>query len=105
MPYMKKVNGKSVRNYRVEYDKYHSRPEQIKNRTQRTTARRQAEADGLVSKGDGQDVDHRQALSRGGSNSKSNQRVVDSSANRSFRRNPDGSMKSQTSTRERSRRK
>ena len=89
MPYM--TNGK--RDYKKEYEKYHGRADQIKNRSKRTTARRQANADGRTSKGDGKDLDHKQALSKGGSNAKSNLRVVSQSRNRSFARNKDGSMK------------
>jgi len=96
MPYM--TNGK--RDYKKEYAKYHSRDEQIKNRTARTTARRQSNAAGTTSKGDGKDLDHRTPLSKGGSTAKSNLRVVSASSNRSFSRNSDGSMKSQTSKRE-----
>lgn len=96
MPYM--TNGK--RDYKKEYAKYHSRPEQIKNRTERTTTRRQANAAGVTSKGDGKDIDHKTPLSKGGSNAKSNLRVVDKSVNRSFSRNADGSVRSQTSKRE-----
>jgi len=92
------TNGK--RDYKKEYAKYHSRDEQIKNRTARTTARRQANAAGTTSKGDGKDLDHRRPLSKGGSTGKSNLRVVSASSNRSFSRNSDGSMKSQTSKRE-----
>ena len=94
MPYMKKdKNGKSVRDYRREYDLYHSRPDQIANRSKRVTARREMEKAGKVSKGDGMDVDHKRALSKGGSNSTNNLRVRTDSANRSFQRNADGSMK------------
>lgn len=57
--------------------------------------------EGLVHKGDGKDVDHKRPLSKGGTNSRSNLRVVDSSSNRSFSRNADGSLKSQRSKRER----
>ena len=89
MPYQK--NGK--RDYKTEYEKYHSRPDQIKNRSKRTTARRQANADGRTSKGDGKDLDHKRPLSKGGSNTKSNTRVVSKRTNRSFKRNKDGSMK------------
>ena len=96
MPYM--TNGK--RNYRKEYEKYHSKPEQIQNRSDRTTARRQANADGTTHKGDGKDIDHIKPLSKGGSTSKANQRVVSASSNRSFSRNANGSVKSQTSKRE-----
>jgi hypothetical protein len=57
---------------------------------------------GLVKKGDGKDVDHKTPLSKGGGNNKGNLRVVSASENRSFSRNRDGSLKSQTSKRERS---
>lgn len=84
-----------------EYDLYHAKPEQRKNRSARTTARNQSNAEGRTHKGDGKDLDHKRPLSRGGSNSRSNTRVVDRSINRSFSRNADGSLKSQTSKRER----
>lgn len=93
------LDGK--RNYRKEYDSYQGKPEQIKARSERTTARRAANAAGTTHKGDGNDLDHIKPLSKGGSNAKSNQRVVSASTNRSFSRNSDGSMKSQTSKRER----
>jgi 5-methylcytosine-specific restriction endonuclease McrA len=56
---------------------------------------------GLAHKGDGKDVDHKTPLSKGGTNSEKNLRVVNRSKNRSFSRNKDGSLKSQTSKRER----
>jgi len=96
MPYQR--NGK--RNYKKEYALYHSTPEQRANRSERTVARNQANADGRTSKGDGKDLDHRVPLSKGGSSAKSNLRVVSKSANRSFSRNKDGSMKSQKSKKE-----
>lgn len=97
MPYMS--GGK--RNYKKEYEAYHSRPEQIKNRSERTTLRREANSKGITSKGDGKDLDHKKPLSKGGSNSLANARVTSKSENRSFSRNKDGSLKSQTSRRER----
>lgn len=97
MPYMK--NGK--RDYKRENELYNSRPEQIKARSERTTARRQANAAGITHKGDGKDIDHIKPLSKGGSNDRSNMRVVSEAKNRSFSRNSDGSLKSQTSKRER----
>ncbi len=97
MPYMK--NGK--RDYKREVAEYTSRPEVVKKRTQQNAARREAEKAGLVRKGDGKDVDHKNPLSKGGGNEKSNLRVVPASENRSFSRNKDGSLKSQTSRRER----
>jgi len=89
------------RDYKREYQKYHSSPEQIKNRSERTTLRREANSKGITSKGDGKDLDHKKPLSKGGSNSLSNARVTSKSENRSFSRNKDGSLKSQTSRRER----
>ena len=88
-------NGK--RDYKTEYAKYHSKPEQRANRSERTIARNESNASGRTSKGDGKDLDHIKPLSKGGSSAKSNTRVVSKSANRSFARNKDGSMKSQKS--------
>lgn len=90
MPYM--TNGK--RDYKKENEKYNSRPEQIKKRSERTVTRRQANASGETHKGDGKDIDHIKPLSKGGANTKANERVVPKSVNRSFSRNSDGSMKS-----------
>lgn len=59
------------------------------------------EREGLVKKGDGKQVDHIKPLSKGGSNDRSNMRVVPASQNESFSRNKDGSLKNQTSKRER----
>lgn len=97
MPYMK--DGK--RDYKLEYLLYHSRPEQRKNRSERTIARNASNASGRTRKGDDKDLDHIQPLSRGGSNRPSNTRVVSAGTNRSFERNPDGSLKNQESKRER----
>ena len=97
MPYMK--DGK--RDYKREYAKYHASPEQRANRSERTVARNKANAEGITRKGDGKDLDHKKPLSKGGTSSRSNLRAVSASSNRSFSRNPDGSMKSQTSKRER----
>lgn len=103
MPYMRKdpKTGKSVRDYRREYDLYASRPEQRHARSERTIARRASNEAGITHKGDGKDIDHIKPLSKGGSNARSNQRVVSEHANRSFSRNADGSLKSQTSKSER----
>lgn len=105
MPFMKKdpKTGKSVRDYKRENELYNSKPDQIKKRSKRTVARRKANADGLTHKGDNTNLDHIKPLSKGGSNSKSNLRVVSESKNKSFSRNKDGSLKSQTSKRERKR--
>jgi hypothetical protein len=85
--------GKSVRDYKREVELYTSKPEVVKKREEQNAARRMFEKEGIVHKGDGKDVDHKRALSKGGSNDKSNLRAVPSSQNRSFSRNSDGSMK------------
>ena len=70
------------RDYRKEYDNYHSRPEQIANRAKRNKARAIARAAGKVRKRDGKEVDHIKPLSKGGSNGPKNTRVVKRSTNR-----------------------
>jgi hypothetical protein len=87
MPYM--TNGK--RDYKKEVAKYTSRPAVIKKRVMQNKARRIMEKAGKVHKGDGKDVDHKQMLSHGGGNARSNLRVRTAHENRSFSRRPDGS--------------
>ena len=91
------------RDYKREYEKYHGSAEQRANRSKRTIARNKTNAEGITRKGDGLDLDHRNPLSKGGSNGRSNLRVVSRSSNRSFARNADGSLKSQVSKREKKR--
>lgn len=55
--------------------------------------RRAMEKKGAVHLNDGKDVDHTKPLSKGGANTLSNARVRSPGANRSFPRNPDGSMR------------
>jgi len=93
--------GKSVRDYKREVKEYTSKPEVVKKRTEQNRARREMEREGLVKKGDGKAVDHKVPLSKGGTGDRRNLRVVPASQNNSFSRNKDGSMKSQTSRRER----
>lgn len=83
----------ATRNYRAEYDNYHSRPEQIANRGKRNAARRKLEEKGIVRKGDGMDVDHRTPIAKGGGNGTSNLRAVPKSQNRSFARTKTARMK------------
>jgi len=87
------------RNYKQEYANYQGQPAQIANRAKRNAARSEMEKKGVVSKGDGKDVGHTKALSKGGTNHASNLRVESVNGNRSFARNRDGSMKSEKSKR------
>jgi hypothetical protein len=72
-----------ARDYRHEYDAYQGKPEQVKNRAKRNTARAEMEKAGRVSKGDGKDVDHIKRLATGGTTTPSNLRVQSKSKNRS----------------------
>lgn len=83
----------SDRDYRNEYLTYQGTEKQKRNRAKRNAARAKLMKAGRVSKGDGMDVDHKQALSKGGGNSAKNLRVQTKSNNRSFPRNSDKSMK------------
>ena len=47
------------RDYKKEYRDYHGKPEQIKRRSARGKSRRIMEKAGLVKKGDGKDVHHK----------------------------------------------
>jgi hypothetical protein len=82
-----------MRNYKQEYANYDGTEAVKKKRAQRNKARRMLEATGAVKKGDGKDVDHKKPLSKGGTTVISNLRAKPAAANRSFKRNPDGSMK------------
>lgn len=97
---MKKVNGKSVRDYKREdqWDANHAG--RAADREERHKARAITDKAGQTHKGDGKDVDHKVALSKGGKTTKSNLQVVSAGSNRSFARNADSSMKSQTSKKE-----
>jgi hypothetical protein len=75
-----------MRNYRKEYENYHSKPKQKKNRAKRNAARAEMEREGRVRKGDGKDVAHKKPLAKGGSNKRSNLKVASKSKNRSFPR-------------------
>lgn len=88
-----------ARNYKKEYENYQGKPSQIKKRAKRNAARRKLEKEGRVRKGDGKDVGHKRALSRGGSNSRSNLQVQSRTSNRSFSRTRRGAMKSERSRR------
>ena len=86
-----------ARNYKQEYERYQGTPEQIHNRSLRNKARRAAVKAGQAKKGDGKDVGHILALSKGGSNSAGNTRMQSRPSNRAFARNADGSIKAERS--------
>ena len=89
MPYANKKD----RNYANEYANYDGTPAVKKRRAQRNKARRMLEAEGVVSKGDGKDVDHVKPLTKGGTTARSNLKAVPASKNRSYKRNKDHSVK------------
>jgi 5-methylcytosine-specific restriction endonuclease McrA len=66
------------RDYAKEYREYQGTPQQLRNQSTRHKARRKM---GLKT-GDPREVDHRVPLSKGGSNARSNLRVVSRRANR-----------------------
>ena len=74
-----------ARDYGKEYRDYHSKPEQKKNRAMRNAARRKMVKAGKAHKGDGKDVAHVKALSKGGSN-KDGYFVEDRKKNQSYAR-------------------
>jgi hypothetical protein len=84
MPYVNKP-----RPYKKEYEQQQDRGE-LPNRMERQRARRKLDAKGVDRTG--KDVAHVKALSKGGSNS-DGVKLQAPSKNRSFRRNPDSSMK------------
>lgn len=95
MPYVNKP-----RPYKKEYEQYQGTEEQKKNRAMRNAARRKAVQDGEAKKGDGKDVHHTKALSKGGTN-KGKLTVISAAKNRSFARDAKNKLVSETSPRER----
>lgn len=83
------------RDYKQEYATSRTRKEQgtgsDSDGAKRQRVRRMALNLGMVKPG--QDLDHKKPLSKGGSNALSNVRATTPSANRSFPRKSDGSMK------------
>ena len=101
MPYVNKP-----RPYKREYQLQKARDEH-ENRMERQRARREMDKNGKDANGngkadarEGKDIAHRKALSKGGSN-KDGVSVVSPSKNRSFKRNSQRKLVSETSTRER----
>lgn len=79
------------RDYAKEYREYHGTSEQKKRRAQRNAARREAEKEGKVRKGDGKEVDHLGSNRKGPLNNK-RVKVVSRKANRKRQPKRDGSQ-------------
>ncbi len=99
MPFQK--NG--VRQYKRELEWEHKhKKSRVKDRSQRNAARSAvAKKKGVDPKSLNGDVGHKKAISKGGANGLANLFVQNPSKNQSFARNKDGSMRSETSKRER----
>lgn len=79
---------RTAKGRRHDYNKFQSSVEAKKDRAARNKARRQAIREGRVKQGDRtHEVDHIKGLGEGGSNSKSNTRVVSRTFNRSRKQN------------------
>lgn len=97
MPYVNKP-----RPYKKEWQQQKARDEKDERAT-RERARYHMDKSGTDKNGngkadarEGKDIDHIKPLSKGGTNSKSNLRLRSVSANRSFSRNADGSVRKNT---------
>jgi len=97
MPYVNKP-----RPYKKEWEQQQARDEK-KSRATRERARYYMDKkgadknnNGKADAREGKDIDHKRPISKGGTNSKSNIRIVSASNNRSFKRNSDSSVKKNT---------
>ena len=91
MPSSKNYKRDMAQEYATQKARGESGTGSNSDNAKRHRARRMMEAKGLVKPG--QYVDHKKPLSKGGSNTAGNLRATSPSKNRSFKRNPDGSMK------------
>lgn len=94
-------NGR--RDYQAEkaWDHRHNGGKRLKDRAKRNAARAEvAKKKGVKPTSIAGDIGHKKAVSRGGKNSLSNLFVQNPGQNRSFARRANGSMKSETSARE-----
>jgi len=94
-------NGKRDYAREKKWDHEHDGGQRMKDRVKRIQARREAIKAGVAKRFDGKQIDHKKPLSKGGTNEMSNLRAVSPKSNMSFSRNRDGSLRSQTSRRER----
>lgn len=85
---------KRKRDYRKEYDSYHGTPEQKKKRAQRNSARsavqKARKTAGKKPLSRDQVVDHKKPIRKGGTNAKSNTRVVSRKKNAGWRKGKKG---------------
>jgi len=81
-----------ARDYKSEYENYHSSDRAKKKRAENNAARRKMEKAGKVSKGDGKDVAH--SNNRTSDNRMGNLKAEAPSKNRSFKRNSSAGRKS-----------
>ena len=86
--------NKADRNYKQEYLNYDGTEAVKKRRAERNAAHREMEKKLGHAVPKGFDVDHKVALTKGGGNAAGNLRIKSASANRSFDRNADHSLKS-----------
>ena len=84
-----------------EYDKYAGSDKAKKDRAQRNKARRIMTKAGKAKKGDGLDVGHVKAISKGGLSQMYNLQMQNKKENRSFSKTRTSKMKSERSKRER----
>jgi hypothetical protein len=76
------------RDYKKEYQEYHSKPDQKKRRAARNKARRLMIKKGKAHKGDGKDVDHKDRNPK--NNSLNNLSIKPKSKNRAWRKGKHG---------------
>ncbi len=74
---------KKPRDYRKEYLRDQASPRDIRNRA----ARNKARAESSLKVGDPREIDHKKPLSKGGSNNRSNRRIVSRATNRQKSKN------------------
>jgi 5-methylcytosine-specific restriction endonuclease McrA len=87
------------RDYSAEYKNYQGTPKQLAAQSERHKARRLYEkTHGTLP--DSVDVDHKKALSKGGTSTVGNLQAATRGTNRSFSRTKTGALKSQISKRE-----
>ena len=98
MPFQK--NGVRQYDRELEWEHKHKK-NRVKDRAQRNAARSAVKKKVGAAAIKGKDVGHKKAVSKGGQNGLANLFVQNPGQNRSFSRNANGSMRSETSKRER----